>query len=85
MRRSVVENIRKISKEPDIEGVKFGKIAKIDENGNVFVDFPSNTEGPIGAKITRSIKLQLENHESSVGQDILLVFEGNDPQTTRNY
>jgi hypothetical protein len=79
MKGSLAENIREIEIAKQIEGVGVGKITGLDEDGNVFVDFPGNTRGPIAARITGSIKFQLENQKFSADQSILLAFEDNNP------
>ena len=46
---------KKISELPtaqELEGVQIGKIVKIDQTGNVFVDFPGNRKGSVQARIT---------------------------------
>jgi hypothetical protein len=63
-----------------IEGMRVGKIVKIDEQGQVFVDFPDNANGAISARFTGSLKLQKLRDAASAGREVLLVFENNDPK-----
>ena len=62
-----------------IEGVRVGKVAHVDKNGRVFVDYAGNTQGRVAARFTSSLKLQVLRRAASDGQDVLLVFENNDP------
>jgi hypothetical protein len=79
MKRSVVENIRVLEISRQIEGVRVGKIVNVDESGQAFVDFPGNTQGPISARFTNSIKPGMLQKIVSADRDVLLVFENNDP------
>ena len=79
MKRSVVENIRVLEISRQIEGVRVGKIVNVDESGQVLVDFPGNTQGPISARFTNSIKPGMLQKTVSADRDVLLVFENNDP------
>ncbi len=80
MKWSVVENIRVLEISRQIEGVRVGKIINVDESGQVFVDFPGNTEGSVTARFTNSVNLKMLRHAASADQDVLLVFENNDPE-----
>ena len=80
MKRSVVENIRVLEISRQIEGIRVGKIINVDESGQVFVDFPGNTERSVVARFTNSINLKILNQAASADQDVLLVFENNDPE-----
>lgn len=80
MKRSPAEKIQTVRTPAQIEGARAGKIVNIDEKGQAFVDFPGNRQGPVAARFTNSITLERLNHAASVGQEILLVFENNDPE-----
>jgi len=62
-----------------IEGVRVGKIITVNEGGQTFVDFPGNTQGPVSARLTNSIKPGMLQKTVSADRDVLLVFENNDP------
>ncbi|MBW2740156.1 MAG: hypothetical protein JRE64_15225 [Deltaproteobacteria bacterium] len=79
MKESLAENIREIKISRQIEGVRVGKIITVDESGQAFVDFPGNTQGPIAARFTNSIKPGMLQKTFSADRDVLLVFENNDP------
>jgi hypothetical protein len=79
MKRSLAENIRQIQVSRQIEGVRVGKIVNVNESGEVLVDFPGNTQGEVAARFTNSMNLKILRHAASSGQNVLLVFENNDP------
>ena len=80
MKRSLAENVRTLEISRQIEGVRVGKIVNVDKSGQVFVDFPDNTEGSVAARFTNSVNLKMLRHAASADQDVLLVFENNDPE-----
>ena len=80
MKESLAEKIRETKISRQIEGVRVGKIANANESGQVFVDFPGNTQGPILARFTNSTKLEILRQAASAGKEVLLVFENNDPK-----
>ena len=75
----LAENKRAAETLERIEGVRVGKIVNVDESGQAFVDFPGNTQGPISARFTNSIKPGMLQKAVSADRDVLLVFENNDP------
>jgi hypothetical protein len=80
MKRSLAANVRAVEFFKQIEGVRVGKIVSLDESGQVLVDFPDNTQGPVEARLTSSIKSKLLNHATSADQEVLLAFEDNNPE-----
>ncbi len=80
MKRSLAENVRTLEISRQIEGVRVGKIVNVDESGQAFVDFPGNTQGPVAARFTNSINLKMLRYAASANQNVLLVFENNDPR-----
>ena len=62
-----------------IEGIRVGKVITVNESGQAFVDFPGNTQGPVSARFANSIKPGMLQKTASADQDVLLVFENNDP------
>ena len=79
MRRSLIQNISVVEPHERIEGVRVGKIVSIDREGRVSVDYAGNSFGPIGARYTSSVKLHALQQAASSNQEVLLVFEFNDP------
>ncbi len=80
MKMSLAENIREIQISQEIDNARIGKITKIDENGHILIDFPGNTKGPLKAQFTNSIKLQISNQDDVVDQNVLLIFDNNNPE-----
>ena len=79
MKTYLAENKRVAETLERIEGVRVGKIVTVDKSGQAFVDFPGNTQGPVSARFTNSIKPEMLQKTVSTDQDVLLVFENNDP------
>ena len=79
MKRAPATNIRTLKTSRQIEGVRVGKIVSLDESGQVLVNFPGNTQGPIAARLTSSIKPKLLNQTPSADKEVLLAFEDNNP------
>ena len=79
MKRSLVQSIPVLEPHERIEGVRVGRIVNIDEEGGVSVDYAGNSFGPIGARFISSVKLEALRQAASSSQDVLLVFENNDP------
>ncbi len=79
MKTYLSENKRVAETLEHIEGVRVGKIITVDESGQAFVDFPGNTQGPVSARFTNSIKPGMLQKTVSADRDVLLVFENNDP------
>jgi hypothetical protein len=80
MKTYLAENKRVAEDLERIEGVRVGKIITVDESGQAFVDFPGNTQGPVSARFTNSIKPGMLQKTVSADRDVLLVFENNDPE-----
>jgi len=79
MKDALAENIQKLKPADGIEGVRIGTIAEIID-GQPLVDFPGNIQGPVPARYTRSLQLQLLEQAASSQLEVLLVFENNDPK-----
>ncbi|MBW2739500.1 MAG: hypothetical protein JRE64_11780 [Deltaproteobacteria bacterium] len=80
MKRCLAEKIRAVEIPKQIGGARAGKILSVDENGQVFVDFPGNMQGPITARLTNSMTFEILSQAYSADQEVLLVFEHNDPE-----
>jgi hypothetical protein len=80
MKRILAENVWEVEIRKQIDGARVGKIVKIDENGQVFVDFLDNTQGPVAARFTNSLKSQIVNQTFLKDQEVLLIFENNDAE-----
>jgi hypothetical protein len=78
MKTSLAQNSFILETTEQIEGVRVGKITRVDEGGQVFVDFPGNIRGPISARFTSSVKLPFLRRAADAGQEVLLAFEDSD-------
>jgi molybdopterin-binding protein len=78
MKNTKPANVVAINTLLDIDGVRVGRIAEINDNGQVLVDFPGNVQGLIEARLTSSAidKLRLTK---PLGKAVLLAFENSDP------
>lgn len=79
MKRSLIQSFPVVEPHEQIEGVRVGRIVNTDEKGIVSVDYAGNSFGPIRARFISSVKLETLRQAAFSGQDILLVFENNDP------
>ena len=61
-------------------GMMIGKIARIDDSGRFYVDYPGNSSGPAVARITASVQKVLLGKSDPVGREVLLTFVNNDFQ-----
>ena len=80
MKRSLAEAMKEHQVSPRIEGVRVGAIVRVDENGQVLVDFPGNAEGPVAARLASAFGVKKLKRAVATGQDVLLAFENNDPR-----
>jgi hypothetical protein len=80
MKRFPAEAVKKIQVSTRIEGVRVGTIVKVDENGQVLVDFPGNAEGPVVARLASAFGLKKLRRAVASGHEVLLAFENNDSE-----
>nr|WP_321400697.1 DUF6484 domain-containing protein [uncultured Desulfobacter sp.] len=68
-------------KSPDqsLEGVRVGKIVRIDGDGQILVDYPQNSMGAMPARFTRAMDIESLVSAKNKGLQVLLVFEDNRP------
>lgn len=62
-----------------IEGIRIGRIVRMDDSGCILVDFPGNSSGPIVARTTSSVKSHISDQQNLTGREVLLAFENNNP------
>ncbi len=79
MKKSRTEHVQLLDIPKQIEGIRVGKVVKVNENGCVFVNYSGNPQGEVAARVTSSVKLLLLRQAALSGQEILLAFENNDP------
>lgn len=63
-----------------VHGVRLGRIVRIEENGDVFVEFSGNRSGAIVARTTSSSQSKVQGMTNATGIEVLLVFENQDQQ-----
>ncbi len=63
-----------------IEGMRVGRIVRIDESGFPWVDFPGNVLGPVIARTTSMARAEAFRTGNPKGREVLLSFENNDPK-----
>jgi len=61
------------------EGVRVGRVVRINDSGQPLVDFSGNQRGPLAARFTGSLDLALLREAAASGKEVLLAFENNDP------
>ena len=67
------------SPDKSIEGVRVGKIVRIDGDGRILVDYPQNSMGAMPARFTRAMDIESLIAAKNEGLQVLLVFEDNRP------
>lgn len=80
MPKTLAEKTDILETKIKVEGVRVGKIVKIEKGGEVWVDYPGNTRGPVAARRTGSIKMESLQDAAHSNKEVLLVFENNDPE-----
>ena len=80
MKKSQKEHVYSIDQAQQIEGVRVGSIVRIDDDGQIMVDFPDNRHDEVVARLTSSISMRVLRQSDPVGREVLLVFENNDPE-----
>lgn len=63
-----------------VEGMRIGRVVRINESGLVLVDFTGNSSGPIVARTTSTSNAKLCSTGNPTGRDVLLTFDNNDPR-----
>lgn len=61
-------------------GMLIGKVIRMNESGQVLVDFPGNPSGPLIARITAAVQRELQARGNPSGREVLLAFVTNDLQ-----
>ncbi|MBI9091711.1 MAG: hypothetical protein JEZ12_21080 [Desulfobacterium sp.] len=79
MKGARADNVRKLEFSRQIKGAVAGRIVETDPNARVLVDFPGNPWDPVQARLTRSIKMQLQKEKHIFPLEVLLIFENNNP------
>ncbi len=72
-------NIFRLDLHRQIEGMRVGKIASINKEGEVFVDFPGSAGPAVKARYTGSLDLCKLRASAEAAGDVLIAFENRDP------
>jgi len=80
VKRELTKAVKFLENIIPIEGMRIGRIVRMDESGCILVDFPGNAGGPIVARTTSSVKTQIFNQQNPTGREVLLAFENNNPR-----
>jgi hypothetical protein len=67
------------SSEEAIEGVRVGRVTRINDSGQPLVNFFGNSHGPLAARFTGSLNIDLLQEAATTGKEVLLAFENNNP------
>lgn len=78
MKKAVQQNAIHVATGERFEGIRVGRVTKVDDSGRPFVDYAGNHEGATQARITTSAKLKGLAKKDAVGREVLLVFENGD-------
>lgn len=62
-----------------IEGTRIAKIAGVEADGRILVDFTDSGPAPVTARLTSTAEEKLRR-AYPLGREVLLVFENNDPK-----
>ncbi len=74
MKVDPVDTIVKLTDYRQPSGVITGRIVSSNQ-GNLLVDYSGNPSGPVKARITSSVKKQLENHTDLKNAEVLLAVD----------
>jgi hypothetical protein len=61
-----------------VTGIVIGKIIRVNDSGQIQVDYPGNPAGPAPARITASVQKELLGKGDPAGREVLLAFVHND-------
>lgn len=62
-----------------IQGPLVGRVAQIDAEGRLLVDFPGNPHGPLPARMCSVVASRLQDDAEPPYAPVFLLFEDNDP------
>ena len=79
MKTTLAENLRTIEIKKKVSGIRIGHIHSVNEEGQIFVDYPGNIAGPLPARFAESLKQKLKEGSGPADEKVLIVFENDDP------
>jgi hypothetical protein len=80
MKGSTARKISTIDRMAEINGIQTGKVARIEDDGSVWVDYSGILTGPFRARLTGTIADRLRAVKETDYPPVILAFEANDPQ-----
>ena len=75
MQEAIIDTVENIKITGVGDKIRVGEIIDIDKEGNAFVDFAGNLEGPVQAYFTHSLKTQMGKPDQLIGQKVLLIYD----------
>lgn len=79
MTSAPVHKIDSFQESKVFQGMRIGRIVGVDPQGVVYVDFQGNDRGPLAARLTGTMRSNLEDLGWSAVSQVLLLFEETDP------
>lgn len=79
MEKTAVRQLFPAETSASYEGVRVGRIVRIDGEGNVMVAFADSQDSEVAARVTSTVMLKLRSLNPA-GREVLLAFENNDPK-----
>lgn len=73
MQESIIETIENIGSGRNGDKIRVAQIIGIDDDGHAYVDYAGNSEGPMQAYFTHSLKMQMKEPRKLIGQKVLLI------------
>lgn len=78
MTEALINTVEETENGCAADNITVAEIVEINRDGNVFIDFPGNNQGPRQAYFTHAFKTQMDQSIPLIGQKVLLVFNEND-------
>jgi len=79
MEKTVVRQLFPAEASASFEGVRVGRIVRIDAEGKVMIAFAGSQNSEIAARVTSTVMQKLNASDPS-RREVLLAFENNDPE-----
>jgi len=79
MKKSAETYVFQSEPTASFDGVRIGRIVRVDKAGTVFVSFAGSCESEVAARATGSVIVNLRASDPVVGREVLLAFENSDP------
>jgi uncharacterized protein involved in type VI secretion and phage assembly len=79
MKKVATQRIRPVAKTTRVEGGRIGRIVRVDDDGQVWVDFDGNPAGPLAARLGGAARFRDLAAAAGNADEVLLIFESGDP------